>query len=170
MTHMLWCAVCSSQLLETDHRHHHFAWAVLWMCPTCKTNVHRCDNTCGYRSVITYATHEQLRRHNNKSHKRPRLALLEAPDDCSDTAPAWEPCDVERPICHPIPLEPSGMFQDAPATLHFFEDLGTYSFGVAVQHLVARSCYQHYILKTIGGLAHLWFWPVPFMAGEVGHT
>ena len=31
---------------------------------------------------------------------------------------------------------------DAPATQLFFEDLRTHLFGVAVQRLVARSCYQ----------------------------
>ena len=142
MTHMLWCAVCSSQLLETNHRHHHFAWALRLMCPTCNTHVHCCDNTCGSRASNTYGTHDQLRRHNNRCHKRPRLALLDAPDDCGDTEPAWEPGDVERPICHPIPLEPFGIFHDAPATQLFFEDLRTHLFGVAVQRLVARSCYQ----------------------------
>jgi hypothetical protein len=143
------CDECMALLQETNCRHDSFAWAVLCTCPDCDKRFYCCDGTCGVRQARhPFTTRLQLARHNKRGHigdrdKRRRVDagqdLCLAPDDNPTT---WE-STVDNSLClHAIPTDMFGMLAPHPPTMQFFSDLQNHSFRVAVQGLVARSCYQ----------------------------
>ncbi len=133
------------RLCETTQGHATYPWAVAWRCPTCNVNFHCCDRTCGPRSrkVTAFATHAQLTLHHRRQHKKPRLASVVDPGcDFVDDDPLSDALmDIdESPTCL-VPTDAFHVFRDHLPTKRFFDDLHNHSFVVAVQALVARSCY-----------------------------
>jgi hypothetical protein len=132
-------------LCETPRRHGSFTWAVVWHCATCNVNFYCCDRTCGPKNqrISAFALHGQLVRHHRDHHKKRRLASEIELSDASFDDPQVSDAlvaDDELPGC-PIPMEAFNIFRVHPPTKLFFDVLQTQSFGVAVQSLVARSCY-----------------------------
>jgi hypothetical protein len=104
------------------------------------------------------ASYQQLRCHNYHSHKKARLDVLDDSSPAMDVNchtwdttdnnnvdgnyQTWDTLDDNNVSHHIIPIDVFGIFDIHPPTKRFFEDLQQHSFEVAVQGLVARSCYQ----------------------------
>ena len=140
MSHVRGCTACFGLLQFTDNRHDDYPWANLWTCPTCVKRFYCCDNSCGSQTVAAYGTPAQLKRHNYRFHKKPRLAASVDADDITDTA--CDPPDDDQVPLHIIPNDAFRIFTSNPSTQRFFADIRSFSFHVAVQGLVARACYQ----------------------------
>jgi hypothetical protein len=149
MNQVFGCPGCLGLLRATDQRHVHFAWAVLWTCPTCNQDFHCCDSTCGAAFTRAFGTRLQLARHHRRNHKKQRVdmpmelgpGLAEHDDDITFMSDDNNTHDTND-NCHRVPIDVLACFDGHPPTRQFFDDLGNHSVKWAVQCLVARACYQ----------------------------
>jgi hypothetical protein len=138
------CPSCTGVLCETTQRHGRFPWAVLWSCPTCHGLLYCCDRSCGPKSgqVTAIVSDHQLNRHHRRFHKKPRwVSEVDYPALLEDDHLSSDALDADEPPSYPIPTEAFHIFRVRLPTKRFFEDLQNDSLEVAVQGLVARSCY-----------------------------
>ena len=138
------CPTCMGRMCGTSQRHASFSWAVLWRCPICDVHFHFCDRTCGPKSSqnTAFASHDQLVRHHRRNHKKQRLELEnESGDIIFADQPLLHTQGVEEVPRFQISVDAYPMFHLHLPTQLFFGNIRTYSFSVAVQRLVARSCY-----------------------------
>ena len=134
------CNDCQGSLDDTTRRHANYHWAVLWTCPTCDLHYYCCDRSCSPKSQqrTAFSSDEQLCRHHRRSHK-PKKRLY---TDVDDDGPFETVNDIaELPhFSHP-PKDAFTVFHKQPPTKRFFVELQHHSLHVAVQGVVARSCY-----------------------------
>ena len=138
------CTICTRCLRDTTLRHGTFQWAVLWRCATCDVNYYCCDRSCGPKTLLitAFASHDQLVRHHRRNHKKRKVATnIDLVDtNVSDYQPDDAPVENVAPRFS-IPTDAFSLFSVHFPTKRFFEAQQNHSFGVAVQGLVARSCY-----------------------------
>jgi hypothetical protein len=129
------------QLLETSQRHGSFPWAVVWTCPLCDVQFYCCDRTCGpkTRQRSPFVLHDQLVRHHRRNHNFKKSRVSVDTDDSFGTVD--DDHDINDAPRFPIPKDAFEIFRVHLPTKRFFDDLQHHSFDVAVQGLVARSCY-----------------------------
>ena len=165
------------QLCVTSQRHAWFTWAVLWSCPTCNVHFHCCDRTCGPKTpqITAFASHDQLIRHHRRSHKKRRVQSYVDPFDADgiDDNQCFDAVEVTDMRSYQIPTNAFTIFAVHSPTQQFFDDLQHHSFAVAVQGLVARSCYLNATLSNtantnIGGTDMILFFRIARLVFQLG--
>jgi hypothetical protein len=139
------CPTCMGHLGETTERHGSFSWAVVWRCDTCNVQFHCCDRSCGpqTRQIKAFASRDQLVRHHRRNHKQRHLntdvAFVDTYSDAHHPVNALN--DDASPGYYCIPTKAFEIFRVHLPTQCFFDDLQTHLFSLAVEGLVARSCF-----------------------------
>ena len=152
------CTECSGPLDATSDRHGFFSWAILWRCGACTLDFHCCDRSCGPKNaqITPFASRDQLLRHNRRYHKKPRLTSAADPIGALvENDDPFDANDGEQGPNYQVPTEAFLTLQDHEPTKRFFEDLQHHSLHVALQGLVARSCYLDAKIMTKDALTQI---------------